>query len=296
MPISTQLDVRPVSGSIGAEVRGVDVGHDLDDAVIAELRAAWLEHLVLFFPGQDLTPGRQERFASRFGELTSAHPVEPALDGHPQVLPVDSANGHTDFWHTDVTFMARPPMASMLFAVELPPSGGDTMWANMRLAYDTLAEPLRRLCDELVAYHYSPDYAATVANGDGQTWDGARVATMDPVEHPVVRRHPETGRNAVFVNPGFTARLKGFDAGQSTDLLRLLYKHSTQPEFICRHRWAPGTLAFWDNRATMHYGVHDYGSARRVLHRVTLRGDHPLGPSPRDDGAGLPTPPRSDIA
>src|SRR5450631_2515408 len=161
MLISTGVEVRPLSGSIGAEVRGVDVAGDLDDDLIAEIRAAWLEHLVLFFPGQALTPERQQAFAARFGEVTAAHPVEPALGGHPQVLPVDSANGHTDFWHTDVTFMARPPMASMLYAVQLPAAGGDTMWINMRLAYETLAEPLRGLCDGLVAYHYAADYAAT---------------------------------------------------------------------------------------------------------------------------------------
>jgi alpha-ketoglutarate-dependent taurine dioxygenase len=279
MPISTGVEVRPFSGSIGAEVRGVDVSRDLDDDLIAAIRAAWLEHLVLFFPDQELTPERQQAFAARFGEVTAAHPVEPALVGHPQVLPVDSANGHTDFWHTDVTFMARPPMASMLYAVQLPEAGGDTMYTNMRLAYETLAEPLRRLCDELVAYHYAADYAAAVANGDGKEWEGAAVGKMVPVEHPVVRQHPETGRRALFVNPGFTALLKGFDGPQSADLLRLLYKHATQPEFMCRYRWEPGSLAFWDNRATMHYGVHDYGAAHRVMHRVTLRGDRPFGPS-----------------
>src|ERR1700730_14059388 len=168
MTFSTGVDVRPLGGSIGAEVRGVDLSSELDDEVIAAIRATWLEHLVLVFPGQDLTPERQQAFAARFGEVTAAHPVEPALADHPQVLPVDSASGQTDFWHTDVTFMARPPMASLLYAVKLPPAGGDTMWTNMRLAYETLAEPLRRLCDELDAYHYASDYAAGVERGGGQ--------------------------------------------------------------------------------------------------------------------------------
>jgi alpha-ketoglutarate-dependent sulfate ester dioxygenase len=290
MSIATGLEVRPLSGSIGAEVHGVDVSRDLDDDVIAAIRAAWLEHLVLFFPDQDLTPERQQVFASRFGEVTPAHPVEPALAGHSRVLPVDSANGHTDFWHTDVTFMAYPPMASMLYAVELPPAGSDTMFANQRLAYETLAEPLRRLCDELVALHYATDYAVAVANGDGKEWEGAPVEQMAPVEHPVVRQHPETDRPALFVNPGFTFRVKGFEGRQSADLLRLLYKHATQPELICRYRWSPGSLAFWDNRATMHYGVHDYGTAHRVMHRVTLRGNRPVGPVP---AATTPAPPAS---
>ncbi|HSO95645.1 MAG TPA: TauD/TfdA family dioxygenase [Acidimicrobiia bacterium] len=279
MAIATDIEIRPLSGSIGAEVQGVDLASELDDEVIATIRALWLEHLVLFFPDQDLTPDRQQAFAARFGEVTAAHPVEPALEGHPRVLPVDSASGQTDFWHTDVTFMARPPMASLLYAVQLPPAGGDTMWANMRVAYETLAEPLRRLCDELSAYHYAADYAEAVENGDGKEWEGAPVKKMVPVEHPVVRVHPETGQRALFVNPGFTALLKGFNGPQSQDLLRLLYKHATQPELICRYHWKPGSVAFWDNRATMHYGVHDYGTARRIMHRVTLQGDRPFGPS-----------------
>ena len=277
--MGTQLEVRPVAGAIGAEVRGVDLSRALDDDVIAAIRAAWLEHLVLFFPDQGLTPQAQLAFASRFGEVTSAHPVEPALDEEPQVLPVDSAGGgRTDFWHTDVTFMARPPMASILSAVRLPEAGGDTIWANTRLAYDTLAEPLQRLCDGLAASHFVPVFATVVANGEGKEWEGAPVEEMVPVEHPVVRQHPETGRNALFVNPGFTTGITGFGPRQSADLLRLLYRHSTQPEFTCRYHWEPGSVAFWDNRATMHYGVHDYGTARRVMHRVTLRGDVPRGP------------------
>jgi len=280
MTTDAGLELRPLSGALGAEVLGVDLSSDLGDDLIAGVRAAWLDHLVLFFPDQRLTAQQQIAFASRFGEVTSAHPIEPALQEEARVLPVDSANGQTDFWHTDVTFMARPPMASMLYAVTLPAAGGDTMWTNMRLAYDTLAEPLRRLCDELTAYHFAPDYAAAAEAGEGKEWEGEAVQRMVPVEHPVVRRHPETGRNALFVNPGFTVGIKGFDGPQSTDLLRLLYKHATQPELICRYRWQPGSFAFWDNRATMHYGVHDYGSARRVMHRVTLRGDLPTGPSP----------------
>jgi taurine dioxygenase len=155
----------------------------------------------------------------------------------------------------------------------------------MRLAYETLAEPLRRLCDELVAYHYAADYAEAVEHGDGKEWEGTPVKKMVPVEHPVVRQHPETGRRALFVNPGFTALLKGFDGPQSAGLLRLLYKHAIRPEFQCRYRWEPGSLAFWDNRATMHYGVHDYGTAHRVMHRVTLRGDRPFGPSAHQTSA-----------
>lgn len=275
----TNCEIHRVSGALGAEVRGLDLVDELDDDTIAQLRAAWLEHLVLVFPDQNLTPDGQVAFARQFGETTTAHPVDPALEDHPQVLPVDSTKERTDFWHTDVTFMARPPMASMLYSLVLPDAGGDTMFANMRLAYDTLAEPLQRMCDDLVAYHYAAPYAKAVAQGGGKDWDGAPVEEMVPVEHPVVRVHPETGRRALFVSPGFTLGIKGFPGRQSADLLRVLYKHATQPELLFRHRWQPGTLVFWDNRTTMHYGVNDYGNARRVMHRVTLRGDIPCGPT-----------------
>jgi taurine dioxygenase len=274
------IDVRPVAPTIGAEVFGVDCAGPLDEPIVAALRAAWLEHLVLFFPDQHLSPEEQVSFAARFGELTDAHPVEPALEGHPQVLPIDSRKDRVDFWHTDVTYMARPPMGSMLLAMTVPAAGGDTMWADTRAAYETLAEPLRALCDELVGVHFDPAYAQTIAEGGGMMWEGKRVERLWPVEHPVVRVHPETGARNLFVNPQFTVGIRGFDGPQGQALLRLMYDHMTQPKFIVRYRWRPGTLAFWDNRATMHYGIYDYGEARRVMHRVTLQGDRPRGPGP----------------
>jgi taurine dioxygenase len=263
---------------VGAEVRGVDLATALDDDTIAAIRAAWLEHLVLFFPDQDLTPANQTAFARRFGEITEGHPVEPSLPGHPSVLPIDSVKDRTDFWHTDVTFMKRPPTGSFLYAIELPPVGGDTMWTSTRAAYDTLAPPLRKFCDTLTAIHFDPNYAQVIAEGGGQVWDGKPLDRLWPVEHPAVRVHPETGRRNLFVNPQFTVGLKGFPGPQGNGLLRILYEHMLQPEFTLRYRWTPGTLAFWDNRTTMHYGVNDYGDARRVMHRVTLRGDRPIGP------------------
>jgi taurine dioxygenase len=275
----THLDVHLLSPTIGAEVRGVDLASELDDDVIAAIRALWLDRLVLFFPDQELTPEAQAAFARRFGAVTEGHPVEPTLDDHPDVLPIDSVKDRTNFWHTDVTFMSKPPMASMLRAVVLPPVGGDTMWADTRAAYDTLAEPLRQFCETLVAIHFDPYYAGVVAAGDGNVWDGTKLERLWPVEHPVVRVHPETGRSNLFVNPQFTVGLKGFPGPQADAFLRLLYDHMTQPELIVRYRWQPGTLAFWDNRTTMHYGIYDYGDERRIMHRVTLRGDRPAGPA-----------------
>lgn len=289
MTNAATLDVRPVTPTIGAEVSGVDLSRPLAAEVVGAIRAAWLEHLVLFFPEQQLTPDQQIAFATQFGEVTSAHPVEPALEHEPRVLPVDSERDRNDYWHTDVTFMARPPMASILYATVVPEHGGDTMWSNLQAAYDALAEPLRHLCDGLIAYHYSESYAADAAAGNGKEWDGVVVDRMDPVEQPVVREHPETGRRGLFVNPNFTLAIKGFPSQQSRDLLELLHAHTTRPEFLCRYRWRPGSLAMWDNRATMHYAVNDYGNARRLMHRVTLRGEIPYGPARPREGVTATT-------
>jgi alpha-ketoglutarate-dependent taurine dioxygenase len=282
------LDVRPLTPTIGAEIRGVDCARPLSDDVVAAIRAAWLDWLVLFFPGQDLDEEQQIAFASRFGELTVGHPIEPTLPALPQIQPIDSVKDRTNFWHTDVTFMAKPPMGSMLRAVVVPAVGGDTMWCDTRSAYETLAEPLQRFCDELVAVHYDEYYAACVANGQMNEWDGVKLDRLLPVQHPVVRVHPETQRRNLFVNPTFTVALRDVPGSQGQGLLRVLYEHMTQPEFIVRYRWRPGTIAFWDNRTTMHFGVYDYGDTRRVMHRVILRGDRPVGPAttPRDSSVG----------
>jgi alpha-ketoglutarate-dependent taurine dioxygenase len=271
------LEVKRLTPAIGAEVRGLDLSKALTPALRAAVRAAWLEHLVLFFPDQPLDPDEQVRFAEQFGEVTPAHPVEPAHPENPDVLPIDSRKDRVDFWHTDVTFMARPPTGAVLCAQVVPETGGDTMWANLRLAYETLAPALQQLCNGLRAYHYDEAYAARLEAGEGNEWEGERLTKLVPVEHPVVRVHPETGRKGLFVNPTFTKLLSGFPGDQSAALLRLLYDHSTRPEFLCRYRWSEGTVAFWDNRATMHYGLFDFGDARRVMHRVTLRGEAPVG-------------------
>jgi taurine dioxygenase len=271
------LEIRPLTPTIGAEIRGIDCGADLDDETIAAVRAAWVEHLVVFFPEQHLEREQQIAFAERFGPLTEGHPVEPLLDDEPKVQPIDSLKDRTNFWHTDLTFLKAPPAGSMLRALELPSVGGDTMWADTRAAYEDLGEPLRRLCEELHAVHFAEDYAQTVADGGGNSWNGKALRKLQPAVHPVVRVHPETGRKNLFVNPGFTRGLMELPGAQGDDLLRLLYKHMTQAQYLVRYRWSPGSIAFWDNRATMHYGIYDYGADRRVMHRVVLRGDEPKG-------------------
>jgi taurine dioxygenase len=271
------LDVRPLSATIGAEIRGVDCSQDLDDKVIDAIREVWLDRLVVFFPEQDLDDPQQVAFASRFGEVTEGHPVEQTTDERPQVQPIDSVKDRTNFWHTDITFMQKPAMASMLRAVVLPDVGGDTMWADTRAAYETLAPALQEMCDGLTSVHYDPYYAHLVAEGHGNVWEGKKLTELRPAMHPVVRVHPETGRRNLFVNPQFTVGLADFPGPQAQSFLKLLYDHMTAPEFIVRYHWQPGTIAFWDNRSTMHYGIFDYGDARRIMHRVILRGDRPVG-------------------
>jgi taurine dioxygenase len=276
----TELDVRPLSPTIGAEIRGVDCAADLDHDTVAAIRRVWLEHLVVFFPDQHLDDETQIAFAQRFGELTESHPVEPQVLERKEVHSIESGKDRTDFWHTDITFMNRPAMASMLRSIVVPVAGGDTMWSDTRAAYDALAPSLQTLCDGLSAYHFEPYYAQAVAEGHGNVWEGKKLTRLLPATHPVVRVHPETGRKNLFVNPKFTIRIVDMPEAQSDGLLKLLYDHMTRPEFVVRFHWSPGTLAVWDNRATMHFGIFDYEGDARVMHRVTLRGDRPVGPTP----------------
>jgi alpha-ketoglutarate-dependent taurine dioxygenase len=277
--VGASLDVRRLSPTIGAEIHGVDCAADLSDDLVAAIRKVWLDALVVFLPNQVMDDDAQIRFAQRFGEVTENHPVEDLVTERGEIHEIDSVKDRTDFWHTDITFLERPAMAAMLRALVVPDSGGDTMWCDTRAAYEALGEPLRRFCDDLTAVHYEPYYARVVSEGGGNVWEGEKLTVLEPVEHPVVRVHPETGRRNLFVNPKFTIRVRRLPRLQSDGLLRLLYEHMTQPQFLVRYHWSPGTLAFWDNRATMHFGVRDYGDARRTMHRVTLRGERPSGPS-----------------
>ena len=279
MALATTLDINMVAPNIGAEIRGLDLSKPLGDPVVAEVRAALGRHLVLFFPDQDLSPEQQADFARQFGTVTPAHPVIPSIEGHPEVLPIDGREDRASWWHTDVTFLSTPPLGSILHMRELPDVGGDTMWISMQAAYDALSEPIRKLCDQLIAWHHDPWFAADVDAKGGYEWDGKWHEKLYPTSHPVVRTHPETGRNGLFVNPQFTRFVEGFSKSESESFLDLLYRHCQRPEFSCRFRWRVGAVAFWDNRATMHYALDDYGDAIRVAHRVTLQGDFPYGPA-----------------
>jgi alpha-ketoglutarate-dependent taurine dioxygenase len=279
---SRGLDVERLGPAFGAVVHGVDLVA-ADDATVRAVRGALTEHKVLLFRGQRLDPDSQIALGNRMGQLTASHPVVPGLDeAHAEIYALDSADeGFADVWHTDVTFVRRPPLGSILRAVTLPPHGGDTNWADLELAYDSLSPPVRRLAEQLTAVHDGTRefgyYLARRRQGEGSLWDGERYRRLDPVQHPVVRVHPETGRRSLFVNPGFTSHIAGVSDAESRFLLDLFHAHVTRPEHIVRHRWAPGDVAMWDNRATAHYANRDYGDARRVMHRVTLRGDEPVG-------------------
>ena len=271
------IEVRPVAGALGAVVRGVDIARPLEDEVITEVRQAFLDHLVVFIRDQKLTPQAQLAFAQRFGQ-----PMEyPQLKGLPEcplVTPVVKLeHERVNFggvWHSDTSYLARPPMASMLYAVETPPRGGDTLFANQYLAYETLSEGLQQTLAGLVGVNSSAKADVSKTREDRLRDAGAELKVLIG-EHPVVRTHPETGRKALYLNFGHTARFRDWTEQESAPLLDYLFMHQVKPEFTCRFQWEPGSLAFWDNRCAQHYPVNDYHGFRRMMHRVTLEGDPP---------------------
>lgn len=276
------IDIRQVAGNIGAEVTGVKLGPDLPPDELAELRAALLAHKVIFVRGQNhLDEAAQAGFAELLGPLTTAHPTVPGLESEHRIFPVDSERGNiANSWHTDVTFVDRPPAFSVLRAVVLPPHGGDTTWANTATGYASLTPELRELADRLHAVHTNNyDYAAThAALGDERTarYRETFTSVNYETEHPVVRVHPETGERSLLLGH-FVRRISRLNGTDSDHLLALLQSHVTRLENTVRWRWSPGDVAIWDNRATQHYAIADYGDHPRRLHRVTVAGDVPVG-------------------
>jgi taurine dioxygenase len=280
MSITAQrLTVTRASGSCGAEVGGIDLRGVPDGATIAALRAAWLEHGVLILRDAALPPRDFLAFAACFGTPVE-YPFVRGLDGFPQITPVvKEPHERINFggvWHSDTAYLERPPMATMLVAREVPPAGGDTIFADCRAAYEALSPGLRATLDGLRAINSSRKADASKTREDRQKERGA-VTNAEVLEaaHPVVRTHPETGRRALYVNLGHTTNFEGWTVEESKPLLDYLFAHITRPEFTCRLRWAPGTIALWDNRAVQHYPVNDYHGHRREMHRVTLAGDVP---------------------
>ncbi|MFF3455097.1 TauD/TfdA dioxygenase family protein [Streptomyces sp. NPDC002730] len=274
---STGFDIRRIGGRIGAEILGVDLSTDLDPAIVTEISAALVEHKALFFRGQQLDDAAQIRFASLFGELTTAHPTVPSVEGQPHILPVDGDEGiRANQWHTDVTFLRTPPKASTLRSLVVPPYGGNTLIANSVAAYQDLPDALRELADRLWAVHTNAyDYAEPKSEKAAEH-RRRFVSTRYRTEHPVVRVHPESGERGLFIG-GFAQSLVGLSPSESRDILRILQSYVTRPENVVRWTWAPGDLVLFDNRSTQHYAPDDYGDLPRLLHRVTVAGDVPVG-------------------
>lgn len=290
--------LEPLTPTIGAVVGGLDLSAPLPADAAAELRAALVAWRVLFAREQHLDPTAQVAFGRVFGELTPAHPLQGGIDDdHPEVLVLDSAayalgigdrgegTSYNNRWHTDVTFSATPPRASVLAARVVPDVGGDTLWSDLVGAYAALSAPVRALADTLTAVH---DAAQTFDRFRGDDDGRNRIAALVPVRHPVVRLNPDSGDRGLFVNPVFTSHIDGLTRIESDHLLALFYEQLARPEHVVRWRWRAGDVAIWDNRSTAHYATADYHE-RRVMHRVTVAGEPPLGVTPGTAAPRRPT-------
>jgi alpha-ketoglutarate-dependent taurine dioxygenase len=274
---SANFEIQPVAGRIGAEIRGVDLSAALSDDLIREIRQALVQYKVIFFRQQTLDEKSHTAFASRFGSLTTAHPTVPAyFPEHPAVFDLDYSrqNAHTNRWHTDVTFVDHPPLGSILRALVVPPYGGDTVWANTATAYTDLPPHLQALADQLWVVHSNgSDYAAATVDIPESAREYSKVfqSTIYETLHPAVQVHPESGERSLLLG-GFARRIKGLTAEDSHTTLQLLQSYVTRLENTVRWRWQVGDVAFWDNRATQHYAIADYGNQPRRVQRVTVAG------------------------
>ena len=273
------IEVRPIAGALGAEIHGVDMAKDLAPDVVGEVRQALLDHLVIFLREQNVSPQQQLAFAKKFGEPIE-YPQLKGLPESPMITPVvkleHERRNFGGIWHSDTTYLEKPPMGSMLLAREVPPHGGDTMFANQYLAYEALSDGLKQTLDGLlgVSSSFKADVTKTREDALRQAGAGATPKQLS-AEHPLVRTHPETGRKALYTSVAHTSHIKGWTEKESLPLLQFLWDHQTKAEFTCRFQWRVGSLAFWDNRCAMHNPINDYHGFRRVMHRITLAGDTP---------------------
>ena len=267
------VDVQPIAGALGAEVYGVDLAYDLDEKTFGAVHQALLDNGVIFFRDQDITPAQQLKLAKRWGSV-HLHPHLPSLPNHPGILElikdVDDRHNIGGNWHTDQMFTPTPARATMLYAKEVPAAGGDTMFANLYMAYDSLSEGMKAMVADL----------RTISLYDKtKKRPAAKQVTApdedpEPAEHPLIRPHNETGRNVLYISyEGITRRIAGMTEAESQPLLSYLMDHATRPEFTCRFRWEPGSLALWDNRCVLHLALNDYHGQRRVMHRITIEGE-----------------------
>jgi taurine dioxygenase len=275
----TSISVQPLAGAVGAEIHGVDLAGEVTDTQFNEIRAAYHDHGVIFFRDQDLTPEQHISFAERWAPI-NVNRFFQAVDGYPQIALVlkepDQKRNIGSNWHTDHSYDIEPAMGSILYALEVPKTGGDTIFASMYEAYEGLSDGLKQTLEGMRAVHSSRHVfgKARAERGDDDTVGRIRnpeMANQDAV-HPVVIRHPGSGRKSLYVNPGFTLHFDGWTAEESKPLLDYLYRHASQPTFTCRFRWEKGSIAFWDNRATWHCALNDYHGQRRLMHRITVEG------------------------
>ncbi|MPZ31571.1 MAG: taurine dioxygenase [Rhodospirillales bacterium] len=280
------IEVRKIAGALGAEVTGVDLSQPLDDDTYAAVRGAFVEHGVIFFRDQVLTPETHKRLSRCFGPFGET-PFVKTMPGHPEIIAVikEASDVKThNFgggWHSDFSFLERPPLGSLLYARDVPPYGGDTLWASMYLAYEELSDGLKQSLEGLKAVHSGRRSYGT--QGLFASGGGVKAMTVVPSEagdaeilHPVVRTHPESGRKALYINGVYTIRFEGWTEAESKPLLDYLQAHATRPEFTCRFRWSKGALAMWDNRCTQHNAINDYDGQRREMHRTTIEGERPV--------------------
>lgn len=273
LPTSTEVTITRLAGNIGAEIGGVDTSGPLSDKAVATVRKALLDHKVVFLRDQDLDYGTQKAFGERLGDLTRSHPIYDAPDQRPALREMDSAHGtKANHWHTDLTFIERPPAFCLLHSKIIPPVGGDTMWANCASAYQTLPAPLRKLADEIrIVHSNNSDFTDDTVDHRADY-----IATAYEAEHPAVRVHPETGERALLLG-GFARSVVGYPPQAGRDLIRVLQEYVTRPEQTVRWKWRVGDLVIWDNQATMHYAIYDYGTHRRRGERLTTVGQVPVG-------------------
>ena len=276
---NSHIEVAPIAGALGAEISGVDVAQDLDDGVIGEIRQALLDHGVIFFRDQTLSVDRHKAFTRRFGDIF-IHPNYNGVSADPEIVDIKREPGDRKIvgedWHTDTTMVSDPPMGAILYAIEVPPYGGDTLFANQYLAYEALSDGLKRTLEGLKAIHTDRMVAGPQAGMNAQRSTKVREdsAWRETISvHPVVRTHPETGRKLLFVNRSYTVGFEGWTEAESRPLLDFLLEHGHRPEFTCRFRWTNGAIAFWDNRCTKHLAVHDAGPYRRIMRRTQISGD-----------------------
>ncbi|WP_417514840.1 TauD/TfdA dioxygenase family protein [Minwuia sp.] len=273
------MEVRQVAGAIGAEISGVDLSVPLSENAAKNIRQALLDHLVIFFRDQNLTPAQFRQFAQSFGTPVE-YPFVKGMEAYPEIIEVakleHERNNFGGIWHSDTVYLEQPPMGSMLLAREVPPFGGDTLFANQYLAYEALSERFRTILDGLVAVHSSAKADVSKTREDRIKSGGTAEAGKEFLsEHPAVRTHPETGRKALFVNVAHTSHFKGMTEDESRPILQYLFQHQIRPEFTCRFVWQKDSLAFWDNRCAQHNPINDYHGHRRIMHRITLAGDRP---------------------